>query len=292
MQSTEKITLNNGVAMPAFGLGVYRSGPDETVEAVKTAIDHGYRLIDTAAIYGNEKEVGEGVRGSTVPRNGVFVTTKLWIKDFGYDQALRAFDTSQEKLGLGYVDLYLLHWPVPKSFEATIASYKAAERLLDEGRVKAIGVCNFNPQHLDDLIAETEVVPAVNQIELHPFFTQQAVVEANQRLGIVTQAWSPIGGVNRYWSDNPDPAKDPLTHPVIVELAERYNKTPAQVILRWQLDHGYSAIPKSANPGRIKENFAIFDFALTEDEIAAIDALHTNQRGGPDPDEFGEVAGE
>jgi diketogulonate reductase-like aldo/keto reductase len=278
------IMLNNGVPMPALGLGVYQSSPEQTAQAVMTAIRSGYRLIDTAAAYMNETEVGEGIRRSGVDRPEIFVTTKLWMSDYGFDRTLHAFDRSLRKLGLDYLDLYLLHWPVPTNFEATIASYKAAERLLAEGRVRAIGVCNFSPKHLDDLIARTAVVPAVNQVELHPFFIQKELREAHARLGIVTQAWSPIGGVKRYWAQDPNAVQDPLVHPTVTGLAAKYGKTPAQIVLRWQIEHGNSAIPKSVRPERIAENISIFDFALTKDEVAAIDALDINGRGGPDPE--------
>jgi diketogulonate reductase-like aldo/keto reductase len=278
------LKLNNGVDLPALGLGVYQSGQDETIAAIKAAFDAGYRMIDTAAAYFNEEQVGQALRESDVPRDKVFVQTKLWMSDFGHDRTLHAFDRSLRKLGLDQLDLYLLHWPVPTDFEATIASYKAAERLLADGRVRAIGVCNFSPGHLDDLIARTEVVPAVNQVELHPFFIQKDLREAHARLGIVTQAWSPIGGVKRYWVQDPNAVQDPLVHTTITGLAAKYGKTPAQVVLRWQIEHGNSAIPKSVRPERIAENIAIFDFALTKDEVAAIDALDINGRGGPDPE--------
>lgn len=280
---TPHLTLNNGVIMPAFGLGVFQSPPAETVRAVTSAIADGYRMIDTAAAYFNEHEVGEGIRQSGINRAELFVQTKLWISDYGYDQALRAFEASLRRLGLDYVDSYLLHWPMPSDFEATVAAYRAAEKLLADGAVRAIGVCNFSPKNLDDLIARSSVVPAVNQVELHPFFTQDAVREADGRLGIVTQSWSPIGGVNRYNAADKKVVQDPLRHPTIVTLAERYRKTPAQIVLRWHIEHGLSAIPKSVRPERIAENIDIFDFTLTSDDVASIDALNTGVRGGPDP---------
>ena len=283
-KTTPYITLNNGVEMPAFGLGVYQSTPEQTTGAVEAAIANGYRLIDTAAAYFNERQVGEGLRRSGVDRGEVFLTTKLWISDYGYESALRAFDASLRKLGLEYVDLYLLHWPVPSNFEATVESYRAAEKLLAGGRARAIGVSNFSPKHLEDLIARAEVVPAVNQVELHPFFTQRELRAAHARLGIVTQSWSPLGGVNVYAAADPQAVKNPLEHPAIVGLAAKYGKTPAQVVLRWHVEHGLSAIPKSVRPERIAENIRIFDFALTADEVAAIDALDTGTRGGPDPE--------
>ena len=276
------ITLNNGVTMPALGLGVLnRSAPERTADAVACAIAKGYRLIDTAASYANERLVGDGIRRSGIARAELFVQTKLWISDYGYQRALRAYEVSLRKLGLDYVDLYLLHWPVPADFAATVAAYQAAETLLAEGRVRAIGVCNFSPQHLWELIARTHIVPAVHQVELHPFFIQQELREADARLGIVTQAWSPIGGV---YVKNPTAVTNPLAHPVIGALAATYGKTPAQIVLRWHLQHGLSAIPKSVRPERIAENFDLFDFELTTDDLAAIDALDTGVRGGPDPE--------
>ncbi|MFJ6693175.1 aldo/keto reductase [Streptomyces sp. NPDC091294] len=278
------LTLNNGVQMPALGLGVFQSAPQETAEAVATALRTGYRLIDTAAAYGNEKEVGHGIRRSGLDRGAVFVTTKLWLSDYGYDATLRAFDTSLANLDLDHLDLYLLHWPVPSAIEKTVASYKAAEKLLAEGRVRAIGVCNHSPGHLRNLVDRTDVVPAVNQVELHPYFTQLPVRTADADLGVVTQSWSPLGGVNVYWEGGRNAANNPLTHPTITEIASRHGKTAAQVILRWHLEHGLAPIPKSVRAHRITENFGIFDFRLTADEIAAIDAVDTGVRGGPDPD--------
>lgn len=275
------MALNNGVKMPALGLGVCQSSFEQTAHVVETAIASGYRLIDTAAAYFNEQQVGEGIRRSGIDRAEIFVTTKLWISDYGYESALRAFDVSQSKLGLDYVDLYLLHWPVPLDFEGTVASYRAAEKLLADGRVRAIGVCNFGAKHLEDLIARTCVVPAVNQVELHHFYIQRELREAQRRLGIVIQARWPIGGVKRYWSGERNAIQDPLVHPVVVELAAKYGKTPAQIVLRWHMDCGLSVIPKSVRPERIAENIDIFDFVLTPEEIAAIDF---GVRGGPDPE--------
>ena len=279
------ITLNNGVQMPALGLGVYQASAEETSTAVNTALEVGYRLIDTAAAYGNEHQVGEAVLASGVPRADIFVTTKLWISDYGFDATLHAFDRSTRKLGLDYVDLYLLHWPVPSAFDKTVASYKAAERLLGERRVRAIGVCNFTPKHLQQLVAATDVVPAVNQVELHPLFAQKPVASEDARLGVVTQAWSPLGGVQRYFKQGANSPADPLVQPVVTMLSERHRKTPAQIILRWHIQHGLSAIPKSVRPARIAENFDVFDFELSAEDLAAIDALDTGMRGGPDPDQ-------
>ena len=278
------LTLNNGVQLPALGFGVFRSEPEDTVAAVESALALGYRLIDTAAAYLNEREVGEAIVRSGVARHDLLIQTKLWISDYGYDSGLRAFDTSLRKLGLDSVDLYLLHQPMPNEWERTVAAYQAAEKLLADGRVRAIGVCNFSAKHLQDLIARSSVVPAVNQVEVHPYFVQRELREAHTRLGITTQAWSPLGGVNVYMPRDPRAPQNPLADPLIVALAARYGKTPAQIILRWHLQHGVSAIPKSVKPTRIAENFKVFGFALTPAEVAAIDALDTGVRGGPDPD--------
>ena len=285
--TTPLLKLNNGVEMPVLGLGVFQSTPQETVPAVEAAINNGYRLIDTAAAYGNEKQVGEGIRRSGIDRDDIFVITKLWLTNFGYDSALRAFDTSLGNLGLDYLDLYLLHWPLPSAWDATVASYQAAEKLLADGRVRAIGVSNHTPQHLTNLMQRTDIVPAVNQVELHPHFTQPELREFDAQHAIITQSWSPLGGVSRYWAGNPNADKDPLHEPVVTQLATKHGKTPAQVILRWHVGHGLCAIPKSVKAHRIAENIDIFDFALTREEVAAIDALNTGVRSGPDPDEVG-----
>lgn len=278
------ITLNNGAKMPALGLGVLgRETRELTTGAVEAAIANGYRLIDTAAAYLNERQVGEGLVRSGIDRSEMFITTKLWLSEYGYESALRAFDASLRRLGLDYIDLYLLHWPVPSDFKATVASYRAVEKLLAEGRARAIGVSNFNPTHLKTLMEHSDVMPAVNQVELHPCFLQQELRETHARLGIVTQAWSPLGGSVRRAAD-PSKAGDPLEDPTIAALAEKFGKTPAQVVLRWHMEHGFSAIPKSFRPERIAENFDIFDFTLTGEDIAAIDALDTGMRRGPDPE--------
>ena len=278
------ITLNNGVEMPILGLGVFQSPPEETVAAVEAAIASGYRLIDTAAAYGNEREVGEGIRRSGVDRREMFVTTKLWISDYGHEQALVGLDGCLRRLGMDYVDLFLLHHPVPTDFDATVEAYKALERVLGDGRVRAIGVSNFSESHLESLMGRTGVVPALNQVELHPFFTQPALRAFHRTHAIATQAWSPLGGVNVYRPADPNDVKNPLDQPTIVELAESYGKTPAQVVLRWHIEHEISTIPKSVKPHRIKENIDVFDFSLTPDEVAAIDSLDTGVRGGPDPE--------
>ncbi len=280
---TPALTLHNAVTMPALGLGVFQSPPEETVTAVETALRDGYRLIDTAAAYDNEREVGEGIRRSGVERDEIFVTTKLWISDYGYDAAQIGFEASLRRLGLDYVDLYLLHQPVPTRFEDTIWAYRAAESFLADGRAHAFGVSNFSAELLRGLIDATDVVPAVNQVEVHPYFTQPALREVHAELGIVTQAWSPLGGVLVY-VPGADESRGPLTDPVVTDLAAKYGKTPAQVVLRWHIEHGFCAIPKSVKPHRIAENFDVFNFTLTAEEIAAIDALDTGVRGGPDPE--------
>jgi 2,5-diketo-D-gluconate reductase A len=279
------ITLNNGVIMPALGLGVFQSPPEETTAAVEAALATGYRHIDTAAAYGNEREVGAGIRRAALDRSGVFIETKVWVSDYGYDETLHAWEKAVGKLGVDYLDLLILHQPVPSRFEKTIAAYKALETLLSDGRVRAIGVSNFMPHHLKQLVAETDVVPAVNQVELHPYFSQPDVQAANAEHGILTQAWSPIGGITFYpgWGED---RKNVMEDPTIAAIGAVHGKTPAQAMLRWHLQQGRSAIPKSTNPGRIAENFGVFDFELSQGDLAAIDALDTGMRNGPDPDVF------
>jgi len=276
------ITLNNGVQMPGLGLGALQSEGSEATAAVSTALRAGYRLIDTAAAYLNEREVGRGIRDSGVDRADVFLTTKLWMTDYGFDSALRAFDTSTAKLGVDYLDLYLLHWPWPANFGETVAAYKAAERLLADGRVRAIGVANFKPEHLRALVNETAVGPAVNQIELHPNFQQPEQVAVHRQLGIITQAWSPIGGVYGWAGENG--AVPPLQNDTIRAIAAAHGRTPAQIILRWHLQSGRSSIPKSVKAGRIAENVDVFNFELSAENLQAIDALDTGTRGALDPD--------
>jgi diketogulonate reductase-like aldo/keto reductase len=274
------ITLNNGVHMPALGLGVFQSPPAVTAGAVEAAIKTGYRLIDTAAAYANEREVGEGLRRSGLPRDQVFIETKVWISDYGYDATLHAFEKSVRKLGFEQLDLLLLHQPLPSAFDRTLEAYRALEKLLADGKVRAIGVSNFTPEHLDRLLRAESVVPAVNQIEVHPYFQQTALQRVHAQHGIATQAWSPIGGITAYRGGE----KTSFADPTLLEIARQYGKSAAQVMLRWHLQEGRSAIPKSVKPARIAENFAVFDFELTREQLAAIDALDTGVRGGPEPD--------
>jgi len=281
--ATPTVTLNNGVVLPALGFGVFQSPPAETTAAVETALKVGYRHIDTAAAYGNEREVGEGIRRSGIDRSEVFIETKVWVSDYGYDQTLHAFDKAIGKLGVEQLDLLILHQPAPDRFDKTLAAYKALEALLSDGKVRAIGVSNFMRRHLDRLLTDISVVPAVNQIELHPYFTQPDVQKADAEHGILTQAWSPIGGITFYPGFGDDRVSV-MDDPLLRELAAAHGKTPAQVMLRWHLQEGRSAIPKSTNPGRIAENFDVFDFELSADELSRIDALDRGVRNGPDPD--------
>ncbi len=273
------LTLNNGVEMPALGFGVFQTPPDVTADAVHTALETGYRLIDTAAAYGNEREVGEAIRRSGLPREEVFIETKVWISDYGYEQALHAFDKSAGKLGVDQIDLFILHQALPSRFELTLDAYRALEKLLADGHVRAIGVSNFMPEHLDALLKQATVRPSVNQVEVHPYFTQPEVRAADAEHGILTQAWSPIGGITSYRGTRTSTFDDPQ----IGQIAEAHRKTPAQVMIRWHLQEGRSAIPKSVRPGRIIENFNVFDFQLTPDELALLDRLDTGVRGGPEP---------
>ncbi|MEL7976315.1 aldo/keto reductase [Isoptericola sp. F-RaC21] len=275
------LTLNNGVTMPALGYGVFQTPPDETVAATAEALRVGYRHIDTAAAYGNEREVGEAIRRSGVDRSDVFLETKVWISDYGYDTTLHAFDKSAGKLGVDTIDLLILHQALPSRFDLTVDAYRALETLLADGKVRAVGVSNFMPDHLDRLLAETSVVPAVNQVEVHPYFRQPDVLAADAKHGILSQAWSPIGGITFYRDGE---HTSTLQDPAILRIGEAHGKSAAQVMLRWHLQQGRSAIPKSVTPHRIAENFDVLDFELTADELAAIDALDTGVRGGPEPD--------
>jgi diketogulonate reductase-like aldo/keto reductase len=273
------LTLNNGVEMPALGFGVFQTPPEETAAAVHTALKTGYRLIDTAAAYGNERGVGEAIRRADLAREEVFIETKVWISDYGYDQTLHAFDKSAGKLGADQIDLLILHQALPSRFDLTQQAYRALETLLADGRVRAIGVSNFMPEHLDALLRQATVIPAVNQVEVHPYFTQPAVLAADAARGILTQAWSPIGGVTSYRGSGTSTFDDPA----IAAIAIAHGKTPAQVMIRWHLQEGRSAIPKSVRPERIAENFGVFDFELIPSELETLDALDTGVRGGPEP---------
>jgi diketogulonate reductase-like aldo/keto reductase len=274
------LTLTNGVEIPALGFGVFQTPPDETRAAVDAALSAGYRHIDTAAAYGNEKQVGEAIARSGVDRAEIFVETKIWISDYGYDQTLHGFDKSAGKLGVDQIDLLILHQALPSEFDKTREAYRALETLLADGKVRAIGVSNFMVDHLTLLLDKATVVPAVNQIEIHPYFAQRDVQAFGARYGILAQAWSPIGGITFYRDGE---HTSTLQDPVIGEIAGAHGKTPAQVMLRWHLQQGRSVIPKSTKPARIAENFDVFDFELTAEQLAAIDALDTGKRGGPEP---------
>jgi diketogulonate reductase-like aldo/keto reductase len=279
--TTPALTLDNGVTMPALGLGVFQTPPDETRDAVRAALDAGYRHIDTAAAYGNEREVGEAVHASGLDRSEVFLETKLWISDYGYEEALHGFAKSAGKLGVDQIDLLILHQPMPSAFNRTLEAYRALETLLADGKVRAIGVSNFMVDHLTALLDRASVVPAVNQIEQHPYFAQADVQAFGEQHGILAQAWSPIGGITFYRDSGHVSA---LQDPVIGRIADAHDKSPAQVMLRWGFQHGRSVIPKSTKPARIAENLDVFDFELGADEMTAIDGLDTGRRGGPEPD--------
>lgn len=258
--------------MPWLGLGVYLSeAGEETENAVKEAIKAGYRSIDTAAFYKNEESVGKAMKESGVPREELFITTKVWNTDQGYDSTLAAFHESLKKLDLEYIDLYLIHWPVKEKYKET---WKALETLYKEGKARAIGVCNFQIHHLEDLLSEAEIVPMVNQVECHPRLTQKELLRYCQEHQIQLEAWSPLGRGRM------------LDEPILKELAEKYKKTVAQIILRWNLQCGIVTIPKSVKKHRILENADIFDFELSPEDMDVIDAMNRNHRNGPDPDNF------
>jgi diketogulonate reductase-like aldo/keto reductase len=279
--TTPDLTLDNGITMPALGLGVFQSSPEETAAAVEAALSGGYRHIDTAAAYSNEREVGEAVRASGLDRSEVFLETKIWISDYGYDETLHGFEKSAAKLGVEQIDLLILHQALPSDFDKTLEAYRALETLLANDKVRAIGVSNFMVEHLERLLAKATVVPAVNQIEQHPYFSQSDVQAFGEQHGILAQSWSPIGGITFYRDSG---HRSVLQDPVIGEIAEAHGKSPAQVMLRWGLQHGRSVIPKSTKPHRIAENIDVFDFELTDDEMQAINGLDTGKRGGPEPD--------
>ncbi|MCU1683050.1 MAG: putative oxidoreductase [Amycolatopsis sp.] len=261
------IELSPGVSLPQVGFGVYKIPDDEVGAAVRTAFDAGYRCVDTATLYANERGVGEAVRSSGLAREDVFVTTKLWNTDHGYDEALRAFDRSLGELALDQVDLYLIHWPVP-SADRYVQTWRALGKILADGRARAIGVSNFGEEHLARLLDETGVVPAVNQVELHPWLQRSALVDFHRRTGIATQAWSPLARGKLFDNET------------ILAIAAKHGKTPAQVVLRWHVENGHAVIPKSVTPHRIAENIALFDFALDTDDLAAIAALDAGRHVG------------
>lgn len=268
------VTLNNGLKMPQLGFGVWQVKDEEATTAVAKAIEVGYRSIDTAMIYQNEKGVGKAIQQSSVPREELFITTKVWNSDQGFDNTLRAFDESLERLGLEYVDLYLIHWPTP-NFDQYVDTYKALEKLYHDGRVKAIGVCNFEIEHLERILAECEVKPVLNQVECHPYLSQTELKEFCAKHDIYLEAWSPLqqGG-------------EVLNNETIQKIAKAHNKTSAQVVLRWHLQNNTIVIPKSVTPSRIEENFNVFDFELSSDEMTAINELNRDERKGAHPNEM------
>ena len=269
MTSQPSVTLNDGQVMPQFGLGVWQTPPDEAAQVVQTAVEAGYRHVDTAAAYRNERGVGEGLRAAG--QEGVFVTTKLWNDNQGYDATLTAFDKSLARLGVPAIDLYLIHWPAP-SRGLYVDSWKALVRLKEEGRARSVGVSNFKQEHLERIIGETGVTPAVNQVELHPSFQQRPLREFHQAHGIHTESWSPLGQGQQ------------LADPVVGAVANKHGRTPAQVIIRWHLQNGLIVIPKSVTPSRIRENIDVFGFELDGGDMAALAALdHPDGRIGPDP---------
>jgi 2,5-diketo-D-gluconate reductase A len=274
MTSSTTVQLNNGVEMPLLGFGVFLVPADEVVEPVRFALDAGYRLIDTAKLYANEEGVGQAIRESGLPRDDLFVTTKVWNSDHGFDATLRAFDDSQKRLGLDVIDLYLIHWPMPER-NVYVETWQALERLYADGRVRAIGVSNFTVAHLQRLLDASTVVPAVNQVELHPGFPQEQLRAFHAQHGIVTESWSPLGRGHGL-----------LDAPAVTSIAAEHGKTPAQVVLRWHLQLGCVVIPKSTHEERIRENADVFGFELTDAEMASLSALTEPGRIGPDPDTF------
>jgi 2,5-diketo-D-gluconate reductase A len=275
MSQVPNIRLNNGVQIPQFGFGVFQIQPSETAGAVRAAFDAGYRHIDTAQGYGNEEGVGQAVRESGLPREEVFVTTKLNNPRHGYDEAIAALDESLAKLGLEYVDLYLIHWPRPQA-DLYVETWRAFEKIASDGKARSIGVSNFQVPHLERLAAETGTVPAVNQIELHPLLPQEQLRAYHREHGIATEAWSPIAKGGELLRDER-----------LVSLAEKYGKTPAQIVLRWHIQLGNIVFPKSVTPSRIRENIDVFDVELSPDDVATIAELDSGTRLGPDPDDFG-----
>jgi methylglyoxal/glyoxal reductase len=267
----DRAVLHNGVQMPWIGLGVYKAEDgDEVIQSIKWAIDAGYRSIDTASLYNNEAGVGQAIAESDVPREDLFITTKVWNTDQGYEEALSAFDASLERLGLDYVDLYLVHWPVPGKYKET---WRALEKIYEDGRAKAIGVSNFKKHHLEDLIADAKIKPMVNQVEYHPRLTQEDLLTYCKQQGIQLEAWRPLlkGEI--------------FEEPTLMELADKYNKTVAQIILRWDIQNGVVTIPKSVTKHRIEENIDIYNFKLTNEDMTRISVLNQDKRNGPDPDD-------
>jgi len=274
MSTVPSLVMNNGLQIPQLGFGVFLVPPEETKQAVTEALEAGYRLIDTAQGYRNEEGVGAAIAESDVPRDELFITTKLTNSEQGYDTTLAAFDGSMDKLGIDVLDLFLIHWPLPM-FDQYVETWRAFEKLLADGRVRSIGVSNFEIPHLQRLLAETDVTPAVNQIELHPEFPQEDLREFHQQHGILTESWGPLGQ-----------GKGLLENPQIVEVAQRKHRTPAQVVLRWHVQLGCVVIPKSVNPDRIRENINIFDFELDDADMAEISKVRTGERLGGDPNVF------
>jgi 2,5-diketo-D-gluconate reductase A len=274
MSNVPDVMLNNDVSMPQLGFGVFLVPDAESEPAVVSAVEAGYRSIDTARIYENEEGTGRAIKSCGVPREELFVTTKLWNADHGYDSTLRACEASLDRLGLDYLDLYLIHWPMPTR-DRYLDTWRAFERLLADGKVRAIGVSNFQPEHLTRLMDAFDVVPAVNQIELHPYLQQAELRAFHAEHGIVTEAWSPLGQ-----------GKGLLDDPALAAIAAKHGRTPAQVAIRWQLQLGNVVIPKSVTPARIVENIAVTDVELDGDDLTAIAALESGRRYGPDPDTF------
>ncbi|WP_405103554.1 aldo/keto reductase [Oceanobacillus sp. FSL H7-0719] len=268
----DKVILNNGIKIPGFGLGVFKvEAGATTYDTVRTALKLGYRLIDTAAIYGNEEAVGKAIHDSGIPREEIFVTSKVWNDDQGYEETLAAFDTTMEKLGLEYLDLYLIHWPITGKFKDT---WRALEKIYRDGKVRSIGVSNFHVHHLEELLKDAEVKPVLNQIEYHPHLTQEDVLQFCKENAIQMQSWSPLK------------RGEIITEPVIKEIADKHGKTPAQIVLRWNLQNGVITIPKSVKEHRMQENADIFNFELTEDEMEKLNDLNKNERIGSNPDDF------